>query len=341
MRMFIAASLLLWPTLAMASTDMVMLTGPETGTYVRIGKDVAKAVAKDGVTVQVESTGGSVENVNRIAHAEDSTVGIVQSDVLGFLKRSGTAETKATANKIRLLYPLYNEEVHLLARRDIADVQGLNGKRVAVGAEGSGHWLTAMNVMSILGIKPSEIMRLSPPQAAAAVLEGKADAMFFVGGKPVKLFKNMESLSKEPSPAYKQLLGQVHFLALEDPKLMREYKASVISSADYLFSDTRVPTIAVTSVLMVHGSDDKDLSASERRQRCEDVHELGAAIKSSFSDLQSNGHPKWNEVNLSAPMPLWQRDKCVDGKPSMANAENAVGKLESDLLKSLEKNKKK
>jgi TRAP transporter TAXI family solute receptor len=345
MRMMLAAALLLCSAPhAFAITDMTVLTGSETGTYVRIGRDLAKAVKPRGLDAKVETTGGSVYNVSRLSESPELTVGIVQSDVLGFLKRSGTPETKALASKMRLVFPLYSEEVHLLANKSLPDIAALNGKRVAVGAEGSGHWLTAMNVMSIMGVKPAEILRLSPPEAVSAVLRGKADAMFFVGGKPVKLFQNADALRSERSPAYGKLLKQVHFIALDDPKLLREYKASAISSADYLFAETNVPTIAVSSVLMTHGSDDKNLSPSERLERCEEISQLGAAIKSAFKELQASGHSKWKEVNLSAPMPLWQRDACVDkaGKPVAITAEKTlpnVGSLEGALLQSLGKKK--
>jgi TRAP-type uncharacterized transport system substrate-binding protein len=56
--------------------------------------------------------------------------------------------------------PLYNEEIHLLGRRDIADFDNLTGKRVAVGEDGSSTFLTARLLFEVSGIKPKEMVTI-------------------------------------------------------------------------------------------------------------------------------------------------------------------------------------
>ena len=71
-------------------------------------------------------------------------LGIVQSDVLAFVSRVQTDPVlKRIAKKTKMVFPLYNEEIHLLGRAGIADFDDLPDRRVAIGREGSGTYLTA------------------------------------------------------------------------------------------------------------------------------------------------------------------------------------------------------
>ena len=57
---------------------------------------------------------------------------------------------------VRIAFPLYNEEVHVLARREIATLADLSGQRVAIGVEDSGTFLTASLVLDLAGVEPAE-----------------------------------------------------------------------------------------------------------------------------------------------------------------------------------------
>src|SRR5271165_5313491 len=70
-----------------SSAAIGMVTGPKTGTYITFGKDIAKEAAKEGIKVNVFDSKGSVENIQRITSKEKVGLAIVQSDVLGFLRR--------------------------------------------------------------------------------------------------------------------------------------------------------------------------------------------------------------------------------------------------------------
>ena len=98
---------------------------------------------------------------------------------------------RRTATQLRLIFPFYNEEVHLLARQGIERIEDLNGKKVVVGAQRSGNWLTASYLLDLLKIQPADRLELPPPEGLTAVLAGKAEAMFYIAGKPVKLFTTL------------------------------------------------------------------------------------------------------------------------------------------------------
>lgn len=311
------------PLLPARAETLGMVTGPKTGTYIAVGRDIAGAVREAGITVEVKPSDGSVDNLKRINSRENAALGIVQSDVLGFLRRSQNAEMRKIAANLRMILPLYREEVHVLARRDIQDFKQLDGKRVAVGGDGSGHMLTAVNLMALMAVAPAETLRVNPPEGVLALLDGRADAVFFVGGKPVKLFKNMEGLRQEDNEKYQRLLSEVHFLPLKDPRMLEEYQPAEIAAEDYDFVSGTIPTVAVTAVLVAY-----DFSESGRPDatRCALLYRLTQAVRQRLPELQAKGHPKWKEVSLDASLPIWEKDRCAWQKPAAAEPSKPAKK---------------
>lgn len=289
-----------------AAESLGLVTGPKTGTYYTFGKEIADAVARSGVQVDVKSSEGSIDNIRRINSTENAALGIVQSDVLGFLSRSQNPDSMRMASNLRMIFPFHNEEVHVLARKDIGSFKNLEGKKIAVGEEGSGNMLTAINLFSMMHIKAGEMVRMSPAQGVVAVLKGELDAAIFVGGKPVRLFKNLEDLTLPENQKYAVMLQQVHFLPLDDPKMLEEYKPASITPADYKFVHKTVPTISVQAVMISY-----DFSEGGNKKRCEKLEKLAGAIRKALPSLKAKGHAKWKEVDLDANSGLWQKDSCA------------------------------
>jgi TRAP transporter TAXI family solute receptor len=283
-----------------------MVTGSRTGTYIQFGNDIAGVAKTVGLDILVKDSQGSIDNIRRINSKENATFGIVQSDVLGFLSRSESPDMRQVAGRLRLIFPFYNEEVHLFANKSIQTFNDLEGKRVVVGEQGSGNWLTATNLLQIAGVKPAETINLPPLQGVTAVLKGEADAMFYVAGKPVSLFTKVGNLITKPE--FAAMLANVHFVPLDDPRMLREYQVAQIGTADYEWLNGSVPTIAVKAVLMSF-----DFSGKQSPyfvQRCQQLAKLGQAIRANISQLRQTGHPKWKEVNLDEKVGLWPLDSC-------------------------------
>ena len=286
-----------------------MVTGSRTGTYIQFGNDIAGVAKSVGLDILVKDSQGSIDNIKRINSKENATFGIVQSDVLGFLSRSENPEMRQVASRLRLIFPFYNEEVHLFANKSIQTFADLQGKRVVVGEQGSGNWLTATNLLQIAGVKPAETINLPPLQGVTAVLKGEADAMFYVAGKPVSLFTKVGNLITKPE--FAAMLANVHFVPLDDPRMLREYQPARIGQADYEWLSGDVPTIAVKGVLMSF-----DFSGKQSPyfvQRCQQLAKLGQAIRANIGQLRQTGHPKWKEVNLDDKVGIWQLDQCSRG----------------------------
>lgn len=288
----------------MGQRPIGMVTGSETGTYIQFGKNIAE-IAKDvGLHINVKTSKGSLDNIRRLASTENAAFAIVQSDVLGYLKRSQDAKSKSDAKKLRLIFPFYNEEVHLFARKEIKQFQDLEGKRVVIGNPGSGNAVTATNLLKLMNVHPREkITNLETPlDAVMAVFKKEADAMFYVAGKPVKLFKKMQGLDTK-------LINQVHFVPLNDPKMLAEdYVASSISTEHYSWFPNSISTIAVKALLISY-----DFSRGNTwyyRQRCGQLSKLSRILKKKIKWLQNNGHPKWNEVDLDEDIGSWEPDRC-------------------------------
>ncbi len=311
-----------------------MVTGSKVGTYIQFGENIAQQSATAGVDILVKESEGSIDNIRRMNSRENAALGIVQSDVLGFLTRSNSAEMKKIAKRIRMIFPFYNEEIHLFANRSIQSVKDLQGKRVIIGKSGSGNWLTATNLMKIAGVKAGETLNLSPDKGVVAILKGEADAIFYVAGKPVKLFTTLGNLKKKPQ--YAPLFDKVHFVSITDPAIMNEYETSHIGPQDYAWLSGKTPTAAVKAVLVSFDFSSK--SSPYFRQRCQALGEIGRVIRDNIGSLKANGHPKWKEVNLEANVGIWKLDTCsrssFSGNKSNSN-DSIADELEKELMKEL------
>jgi uncharacterized protein len=278
-----------------------ILTGGPTGTYIQIGRDIGREMERCGLTLNVRESAGSLENFLGVRTRPHTQFGIVQSDVLEYLKTYASEDPSIARaiHNVRIAFPLYNEEVHVLARRDIADLQGLNGKRVAIGAEESGTFLTASLVLDLAGVSPAERVTTNPVDALPALLAGEIDALFYVAGAPTQVFQ-----SEEIDPE------RFHLLPIRDETLKAVYVSSQIPGGTYPFQPDPVDLIAVKAVLMTYEYNPR--LNSYHRESCKAVSDLSHIIITRFQQLQQSGHPKWQNVDLNDLPPGWEVSECVN-----------------------------
>lgn len=293
-----------------------LLTGGVTGTYVTFGNNIAEVANKKPYNhkVDVLPSHGSIDNIKRITSSNGAIpLGIVQSDILGFLSRSTNDNTRAIASRLSLIFPFYEEEVHILARKPIKGLSGLTGMRVVVGLEGSGNMLTAMNIMALSGVQPSEIIHAAPAEGVVSVLSDEADALIFVGGKPVTLFTNLADLKTAHKGKNAHLLDAIHFVPVDDQRVFSEYSPTRINAGDYPFVDNAVLTAKVNAVLVSY--EPPELKGAAREAYCKPLQQISRAIVHHMEYLRDSAHPKWKEVNLYADLNIWPRNSCVwEGK---------------------------
>lgn len=271
---------------------MGIVTGGPKGTYYQFGLNLKQLVGQNGINLSVANSNGSVDNVFAVYKTPNTQMGIVQSDVLAFVAKVETDPVlKRIAKKIKMVFPLYNEEVHLLGRKDIADFDDLEGKRVAIGKEGSGTYLTAKLLFEVSAIKPAEMYAIGADDALPQLKAGDVDAMFYVAGYPVKLFS--ENVSSEDNLAILPILNK---------SITEFYPKSEIPAGTYDWQTETVKSVAVKSVL---------ISYDFRRANCSNVGKFAYLLESNIDWLKENGHPKWKSVDLEYPLKGWEQYDCV------------------------------
>jgi TRAP transporter TAXI family solute receptor len=143
--------------------------------------------------LSARTSDGAVANVLAV-NAGSVESGLVQSDVLADAV-AGKGSFRKAQTHVRVIAALFPEDVHLVVARGahVAKVSDLKGKRVSLGADGSGTSVTARAILAAYGISPSAIKARHDPSDVDAQLlrDGKLDAFFFVGGTPVPLMDDL------------------------------------------------------------------------------------------------------------------------------------------------------
>jgi hypothetical protein len=182
------------PTTAQAEDQFVTIgTGGITGVYYATGGSICRLVNKTrketGIRCSVESTGGSVYNLNTIA-AGELDMGVCQSD-WQYHAYNGTSKfEKQGPNKdLRAVFSVHAEPFTVVARADsgIKKFKDLKGKRVNIGNPGSGQRGTMEVVMEALGWTKADFKLASELKSAEhskALCDNKIDAFVFTIGHP-------------------------------------------------------------------------------------------------------------------------------------------------------------
>jgi TRAP transporter TAXI family solute receptor len=283
-----------------ADFERNIMTGGPQGTYIKIGRDIAALGAECGLSLNVLESAGSLENFVGVRNRRNTQFGIVQSDVLEYLKtfEKNDPEVQKAVKGVRIMFPLYNEEIHVLARNDITNLKDLAGKKVAVGKKDSGTFLTATLIMDILQVKAGERMDINPDEALPKLVSGEIDAFFYVAGAPASLFTG-NAIDK----------AKFHLVPITEAPLLATYTPSRIEAGIYSFQDKPVDLIAVKAVMMTYDYDIK--RNAYHRDSCKTVADFSNLIVTGLDKLKTTGHPKWKTVDLTALPPGWQVGVCV------------------------------
>lgn len=275
-----------------SAVDLGMMTGSSQGTYFQFGLNMMELAKQHGFDLHVYNSRGSVENVYAVYKRPKTQMGIVQSDVLAFvLKVETNATLKHIAKKTKMVFPLYNEEIHLLGKTAIQSFDDLEGKTVAIGEEGSGSYLTSKLLFEVSGIKPKEVLPFGTETALSKLKQGSIDAMFYVAGYPVKLFS--ENVSGNEG---------LYLIPITNKSITEFYPEAQIPANTYAWQPEMVDTVAVKAVLT---------SFDFRRNNCDHVGKFAQIIYENLEWLKQNGHPKWKNVDLDYPLKGWDQYDCV------------------------------
>jgi len=169
--------------------------GGTGGTYFPLSNEF-KTIVEDNTdfTLNVQSTGASVENVGNLA-SEDADFALIQNDIASFAK-NGTGIDAFQGNPVenlRGVATLYPETITIvtLANTDITQLSDLSGKTINTGDLGSGTQVNALQILEAVGISDFTEQNASFSQAADQLRNGDIDAAFVVGGWPVGAIEDL------------------------------------------------------------------------------------------------------------------------------------------------------
>jgi hypothetical protein len=169
--------------------------GGTGGTYFPLSNEFKSVVeANTDYTLNVQSTGASVENVGNLSSG-DADFALIQNDIASFAK-NGTGIDAFEGNAIDNLQgvaTLYPETITIvtLADTDITQLSDLSGATINTGDLGSGTQVNARQILDAVGISEFNEQNASFSQAADQLRNGDIDAAFVVGGWPVGAIEDL------------------------------------------------------------------------------------------------------------------------------------------------------
>lgn len=196
----VLASLLLLAIPAYAVEYLYIATGGTSGTYYALGGELANLFAKniEDVEVNAPSTGASAENI-RLINSGDAELGIVQNDVADYAFNGINAFEGEQIQSFNVVASLYPEFVQLVVdpSAGINSIADLKGKRVSVGAAGSGVYFNALDFLTVAGLTLDDVEEqyLSFAETADAIKNRQLDAGFVVAGIPNAAIQELSATS--------------------------------------------------------------------------------------------------------------------------------------------------
>ena len=168
-------------------------TGGVTGVYYAAGGAICRLMNKDrakhGIRCSVESTGGSVYNINTIK-AGELDFGVSQSDVqYNAVKGLNQYKDGGAFGDLRAVFALHPEPLTIVARKEakVVKFEDFKGKRFNVGVPGSGQRATMEVLLPAINMKNADfslVSELKPDEHGAALCDNKIDGFAFVVGHP-------------------------------------------------------------------------------------------------------------------------------------------------------------
>src|SRR5580765_4692780 len=291
--------LLLQGTAALAAAEYKIVTASSRGTYIQIGRNLAEFVAPQAdIALEALPSAGSAENVRRLRYEAGVKLALVQSDVYqAFLDQAqaGNKEARDMIRPLRVILPLYNEEIQFIVRQDspLNYVHEIKDAKLNAGELGSGTALTTTTLYRLMfngAIPQANASYLSNEAALVKLTTDKSvDVVAVIAGQPAKLLGDMTPDARKPIKLLKYDPNQPSSQAA-----LKTYVATTVRASSYpnLLTED-IPALAVKAYLVTY---DFTLPATETYLR-----RFARSLCQNFSTLQEKGHPKWREVELALP----------------------------------------
>jgi len=279
-----------------SAQQLSIATGGTGGVYYPIGGGFAEMINNhiEGAQATAEVTGASVENMGLIMRGDADLALALADTVYQAYNGSGDFDGRQIENT-RALASVYPNAVQLvtLAESDIETIADLAGKRVSVGAPGSGTELNARALLEANGISYEDFtpQRLNFNETADAIRDGDIDAGFWSVGPPTSSILNLAATR------------DIRLIGLSDEEVANAQEAEAVfapyelAAGMYDGMDESVQTIGIPNVLVVNSDMDEELAYQLTQLLFENTDELIAV------------HPAANDTTIeftmnSTPVPL-------------------------------------
>ena len=292
----------LFSTSSIAATKHVVIgTGGQTGVYYQVGGAICRLVNKGSTDHEINcthKTGGSVTNINGI-RSGDVDMGVAQSD-WQYHGYNGTAPDQfpnGAFKELRAVFSVHAEPFTVIARSDsgIKTFEDLKGKKVNVGNPGSGQRGTMEVIMEKMGWTMGDFAvasELKSSEQAAALCDGKVDAIIFTAGHP-------NGSIKEATTSCDAILVPVDNAVAQKLASDNDYYAmTTIPGGMYTGTDTDTATFGVAATFISSANTDE-----------ETIYQMTKAVFENFKRFKKM-HPAFAHLkesdmitkNISAPL---------------------------------------
>ena len=258
-------------------------TGGTAGTYYPIGGAIAEVLNKEipGMSASAQSTGASVANINMLGDGEID-LATVQNDIAYYAAHGTEMFKDKKVDGLQGIASLYPETCQFVTLKSsgIKSLAELKGKRVAVGAVGSGVEANVRQILAAYGVTYSDIdaQYLSFAEGASALKDGNVDVAMLTAGYPTASVQDIASqnpvrLLPVEEKIADDLIAQYPF-----------YTKTVIPAGTYAGFDEEVSSVAVMAMLAAGPTVNADLGYSVTKaifgnlDRLQAAHAVGKQI---------------------------------------------------------------
>ena len=285
--------------------EITLATGEPGGAYEKFGQQYTDILSRQGISVRLRSTAGSVENLALLAADTDVDLAFVQS---------GLAKSNPSPGVVAL-GSLFFEPLWLFLRNgfQIADIQNLVGARVAVGAKGSGTRAIALTLLEANGVNDSNTRILNLPQAemVAALTDADVDAVFLVASPQSEFVNAMIDVPGANLHHFKRTAA----VARNYPFLPAILLPEGVLSLERNIPATDLSTVAPTALLAARESlhpalvDLLLVTAREIHGHGDLLSDAGQFPTAQYSDLpisaEASRHYRYGPPFLLRVLPFW------------------------------------
>ncbi|MEM1806735.1 MAG: TAXI family TRAP transporter solute-binding subunit [Pyrobaculum sp.] len=260
------------------SYRFIIYTGGTGGVYFPVGTKLAEIINKYGspMSADARTSGASVANANALA-AGDANMAFIQNDI-AFYALNGLYMFEGRKVDLRGVISLYPEVIQIVTLADspIRSIYDLRGKKVVVGATGSGTAVNAEQILKAAGIWDQvEKVYVAFAEAAQMLRLRQVDAAFVVAGIPTAAVTELATTTpvrvvEIPDEIYRKLLqeGYIYYTRYRVPRdtyngLDKDVDTLAVMAIIVVRSD--VPADAVYSMLKIIDSNIEEFRTAHAR----------------------------------------------------------------------------